>query len=183
MTEISRRDWVSTFSGQPFYPLDPLPADVRIEDIAHALSQLCRFAGHTRQFYSVAQHSVIVSEICGSGPVALWGLLHDASEAYLSDIMRPVKHAHELSGYRQVEALVQAAICQRFALEVAQPDLVSHVDQLVLRAEQRDLMNMPPGWYPKGDAHPTPISPMPAALAERQFLRRFKALSAELGLT
>jgi uncharacterized protein len=181
---IERRgDWTSTYSGLPFWPLDPHPDDVRIEDIAHALSQLCRFAGHTRSFYSVAQHSTIVSQICGGGQLGLWGLLHDASEAYLCDIMRPVKHSRELSGYRLVEARVQAAVCLRFGLEAVEPEVLHHIDALVLRAEQRDLMNMPDGWYAKGDAHPSPIRPVPPAVAKREFLRRFDTLHSELGLT
>lgn len=73
-----RSDWIATFTGGVFFPLAPRVEDVRISDIAHALSMLCRFAGHTRGFYSVAQHSVLVSRLC-SQQDALWGLLHDAS--------------------------------------------------------------------------------------------------------
>src|ERR1017187_10636100 len=76
---------ITTFSGIHFWPLLPNPADIRIEDIAHALSNQCRFAGHAREFYSVAEHSVRVSQLCPPED-ALWGLLHDASEAYLTDV-------------------------------------------------------------------------------------------------
>ena len=88
-----------TYTGKEFYPLDPNPADIDIKDIAHALSNCCRFAGHIKSFYSVAQHSVIVSELC-EPENALAGLLHDASEAYLSDIARPVKYTEQMEGYR-----------------------------------------------------------------------------------
>lgn len=176
-------DWISTYSGLPFWPLDPQPEDVRIADIAHALSNLCRFAGHTREFYSVAQHSVLVSQICGGGPVGLWALMHDASEAYLNDITRPVKHTQELSGYRVLEARVQLAVCRRYQLEAAEPESVKHVDGLVLRAEQRDLMFMPVGWRMKGEAHPDRIHPMPPATAKRAFLQRFDDLAADCGVS
>lgn len=84
-------DWIQTYTGRQFWPLDPKPEEVCIEDIAHALSQQCRYAGHTIRFYSVAQHSV---EIALRVPraAALWGLLHDAAEAYLVDLPRPVKY-------------------------------------------------------------------------------------------
>jgi hypothetical protein len=85
---------ITTFSGVLFRPLLPNPDDIRIADIAHALSQQYRFAGHTRTFYSVAEHSVRVSLLCRPDD-ALWGLLHDASEAFLTDVPAPpiqVKH-------------------------------------------------------------------------------------------
>src|ERR1019366_9954250 len=80
---------IRTYSGVRFKPLDPDPA-VGISDIAHALANQCRFGGHSSAFYSVAQHSVRVSEICAAED-ALWGLLHDASEAYLVDVPAPLK--------------------------------------------------------------------------------------------
>ena len=83
-------DWIQTMSGVIFYPLDPRPEEIRIEDIAHALSHQCRFAGHCREFYSVAEHSVRVSRELPQ-EFMLWGLLHDASEAYLVDLPRPIK--------------------------------------------------------------------------------------------
>jgi hypothetical protein len=83
-------DWIQTYSGRQFWPLDPRVEDVHLEDIAHALSNVCRYTGHVREFYSVAEHSVHVSWSCEPED-ALWGLLHDASEAYLADMARPVK--------------------------------------------------------------------------------------------
>src|SRR4051794_32940266 len=81
---------IITSTGKWFDVFNPNPADVDIEDIVHALSMQCRFTGHTKEFYSVAQHSVLVSLTCPSVD-ALYGLVHDGSEAYLSDIARPVK--------------------------------------------------------------------------------------------
>lgn len=168
---FARTDWITTYSGHPFFPLEPKPADVRIADIAHALANLCRFAGHTRRFYSVAQHSVLVSRLCDERD-AMWGLLHDASEAYLCDITRPVKRTPDLDGYRRVEAGVQAAIVVKFGLSPEEPAIVKAADALVLRTEQRDLMAMPDGWMPR-DTLPYTIHPQTPTEAERAFKLRF----------
>ena len=176
-TMTDRGDWISTFSGLPFWPCDPQPEDVRIEDIAHALSQLCRFAGHTRSFYSVAQHSVLVSLLCDP-PDALWGLLHDASEAYLCDLARPVKHTPHLDGYRLLEAHVQAVVARRFGLPAEMPASVKAADGVLLRVEQRDLMTMPAGWVPQGQLpwQVQRLVPMAPAEAKQRFLWRFEEL-------
>src|ERR1700683_336889 len=97
-----RGAWIVTFSGRRFYVLDPRPSDVRIEDIAHSLSLQCRFNGHVKNFYSVAQHSVLVSERCDPAD-ALYGLLHDASEAYIGDMSAPLKHTDEMTAFRDAE--------------------------------------------------------------------------------
>lgn len=176
---IQNREWIFTFSGKPFWPLNPLPQDVRIEDIAHALSMLCRYAGHVREFFSVAQHCVLVSYICGDEH-AMWGLLHDASEAYLCDITKPVKHLTDLAGYREIERAVQMAVCIQFGLDLDEPPLVKAADQMVARTEQRDLINMPDGWS-VGDKPvlPFPIVPMKPRQAERAFLERFRELTVK----
>ena len=89
-TDTSKPGWVQTVTGKAFYPLKPDPSLISIEDIAWALSMQCRFAGHVLHFYSVAEHCVYISN---SVPMedALWGLLHDATEAYLTDVPRPLK--------------------------------------------------------------------------------------------
>jgi uncharacterized protein len=97
-------DWIQTYTGKQFWPLSPLPEDIVIEDIAHALSMQCRFGGHVRTFYSVAQHSVHVSLLV-EPQYALWGLLHDAAEAYLVDLPRPIKKFSEMGLlYQEIEA-------------------------------------------------------------------------------
>lgn len=176
-TTAVRGDWIFTHSGLPFWPCDPQPDDVRIEDIAHALSQLCRFAGHTRSFYSVAQHSVLVSLLCDPKD-ALWGLLHDASEAYLCDLPRPVKHSDHLTGYRALEEQVQAAVARKFALPESMPASVKSADGVLLRVEQRDLMNMPAGWAPSEPLawQVQRLVPMGPAEAKQRFLWRFEEL-------
>ena len=106
---------ITTFSGIQFWPLLPNGADIRIEDIAHALSNQCRFAGHTRVFYSMAEHSVRVSQLCRLED-ALWSLLHDASEAFLSDIPAPLKELPEFEAYRTAERALQRTIASASAL-------------------------------------------------------------------
>ena len=92
--------WIETYSGKQFY-LDGTDTDsIVIEDIAHALANLCRYNGHTNRFYSVAEHSVLVSYAVPK-EYALWGLMHDASEAYLSDIPRPFKAM--IANYKTME--------------------------------------------------------------------------------
>lgn len=175
-----RGDWMTTYSGQPFFPLMPRAEEIHIADIAHALAHLCRFAGHTIRFYSVAQHSVLVSAACEPAD-ALWGLLHDASEAYVVDLPRPLKHALPLAGYQEVERGVMAAICERFALPVDPPASVKRADDDVLRREQIDLIAMPDGYTHRPTTIETRIDPMPPYVAERTFLQRFHQLMAERG--
>ena len=141
LMEPSRKgDWIQTFSGVHFYSLDPRPEEIRLVDIAHALSMQCRFTGHTSDFYSVAQHSLYVSQICD--PVnALWGLLHDASEAYLVDVARPVKLQPEMLAYREAENRLMACITKRFnLLSPTMPPDVHAADQTMLGAEAAALM-------------------------------------------
>ncbi|MDO4254358.1 MAG: hypothetical protein Q4C81_04310 [Kocuria sp.] len=95
-----RGNWMQTYTGRRFYPLDSRPEDVDVVDVAHALSMQCRYNGHVRLFMSVAEHCVLVSRLVPSEH-ALWGLLHDATEAYVGDMVRPLKlHMPE---YRAVE--------------------------------------------------------------------------------
>lgn len=84
-------DWIQTYTGKQFWPLDPKVEDIDIEDIAHSLSLQCRWNGHCRQFYSVAQHAVYVASMITDPRAKLWGLHHDDTEAYLTDVPRPIK--------------------------------------------------------------------------------------------
>ena len=133
--------WIETFTGKKFHLLDPQPEEVCIEDIAHALALSCRFCGHVRQFYSVAEHSIHVSNICE--PVdALWGLLHDASEAYIADLSRPVKHCTPVGPpYIAVEARIMAVIAAKFGLPTTMPPGVKVADNTLLFAEKDKLMS------------------------------------------
>jgi uncharacterized protein len=110
------RGWMTTFTGKKIWPLNARPWDICIEDIAHALSRKCRFSGHCLDFYSVAQHCVLVSRMC-SQENKLWALMHDAAEAYLDDLPRPVKYSPELTGYREAERKLEQIIWQVFGLD------------------------------------------------------------------
>ena len=141
----SRGDWIQTFTGRQFWPLDPRAEDVCLLDIAHALAMKCRYTGHSLTFYSVAQHSVLVSVCCenvGSVEAARWGLLHDAAEAYLPDVARPIKG--ELVGYQAIEDRIMAVIAEVFGLELPIPEYVHQADLKLLATECRDLMAPPP---------------------------------------
>jgi len=160
-------DWIQTFTGKRFYPLDPRAEDIDINDIIHALSNQTRFAGHCTTFYSVAQHCVLVSAMC-LPENALWGLLHDASEAYLVDIPSPLKKAKEFEAYRNAEAKLMLVICEVFGLPPLEPDEVKVVDKRILATEARDLtMSHGRGWsmsYEPYDFHIVPWSPEEARI-------------------
>lgn len=172
-----RPGWVFTFTGEPFWPLEPRKQDVRILDIAHHLSQLCRYGGATRRPYSVAQHSVIVSQACPQ-KFALHGLLHDGSEAYLVDITVPVKGDRALAGYRAIEERVQRVIYERFGLSPEEPEEVKRVDRVVALTEIRDLVNTPDGWH-SDEVQPLKkrVLPLGADRARSLFLNRFCVLT------
>lgn len=179
MAQTRTGGWIQTFSGGRFFPLDPRSWEVRIEDVAHALSLLCRFGGHARSFYSVAEHSVRVSQACAPAD-AFWGLLHDASEAYLVDLPRPLKRLPELAGYLEAERRVMEAVCVRFGLPSAEPQGLRHADDLLLATERRDLMAPSDAdWGPLPEPLPERIEPWPATHAEELFLARFSQLCGE----
>lgn len=111
-----RGSFVETYTGGRFYPFDPAPDEVRIEDIAGGLAHTCRFGGHCRRFYSVAQHSLhVCAELADHGSrLQTYGLLHDAGEAYLGDIPRPIKA--ELEGIDRAERRIREAVWSVFDL-------------------------------------------------------------------
>lgn len=119
-------------AGGRHYPADPRPEDVNIADIAHALANLCRWGGHCPHFYSVAEHSVLVSYQVPRQH-ALTALMHDATEAYLGDVPRPIKVG--LPEYKRMEALNWLAIAERFRLPKELPQCVHDADNAVLLAE------------------------------------------------
>lgn len=168
--------WIQTYSGRRFCPTNPNPDAIVIQDIAHSLSMQCRFSGHCRKFYSVAQHCVLVSYLCDSAD-AFWGLLHDASEAYLVDLPRPLKHSGEFNAYKVFEARMQAAICKRFGLPEVEPISVKNADKLLLYTEARDLMGpLHADWQNEVDPLPFKIDPLSQQDAKNLFMKRFYEL-------
>lgn len=170
---------IRTFTGRLFRPLDPASGEIEIRDIAHALAQQCRFAGHTRVPYSVGQHSVLVSYRAAQldARAGLWGLLHDASEAYLTDVPRPLKALPAFASYRIAERTLQTLIYTQFGCHGREPVAVAQADHDLLAVEFRDLMpaRSGDGWSERADGLPL-IEPWSADKAEAQFLLRFLEL-------
>jgi hypothetical protein len=166
---------ITTRTGRLFDVLNPRPGDVDIEDIAHALAHSCRWGGHCCVFFSVAQHSVMVSRHVPEEH-ALWGLLHDAAEAYLVDMPRPIKRL--LPDYQEMEERIMHAVCLRFGLDNTEPLVVKEVDMQLLATEARVLGMHPERW---GSALSKPLIvefvPQAPGGAKRDFLERFQELT------
>jgi hypothetical protein len=126
---------IRTFTGKVVNPFNLKFEDIDILDIAHALSLCNRFAGHTKQPISVAQHSVYVSHLCNGSGFELEALLHDASEAYLGDVTKWVKSTPEMLAYRKIEHKVQSVILDKFECDTILPDIVDYADRVMVRYE------------------------------------------------
>jgi hypothetical protein len=164
---------MQTFTGKLVDLSNFTEADVRLPDIAHALSILNRYTGHTVAPYSVAQHSVMVSHLCDPDD-AVWGLLHDASEAYLGDVARPLKSM--LPDYRELEHHIQRTIGKHFGLAWPIPLSVHAADSSALIAEKRALMAVDHDWGIKAAPVAMPINPYCWQQAKQMFESRFKEI-------
>lgn len=148
--ENKGQHWIQSYTGKAVDVFDLQPEQVDVIDIAHALSNLCRYTGHVREFYSVATHSLAVmklTEMMGHGPeMQLWALLHDAGEAYMADVAAPLKRHPIFEGYRKLEAENDRRIRQRFniGLEESQLTLIRTFDMAMLTPERTALMTEPP---------------------------------------
>lgn len=158
---------IRTFTGKLVDPLDLKPEDIDIRDIAHALSQQCRFTGHTRKFYSVAEHCILVSELCPT-ELKLAGLLHDADEAYLIDLARPVKHSKGFEFFREFGKKIQKTIFETLHIPPAFGDAIKEWDMEAFELERASFMHggsKNPDWEP--------LAPIEA---ERNYLARYEQL-------
>lgn len=136
-----RGDWMQTSTGGQFWPLDPRADEVDIVDIAYGLSKICRYGGHCIHFYSVAEHSVLVAQ-AAPPEHRKWALLHDASEAYLGDVIRPLKRF--IPGYADIEATVMRVIAQRYGLSYPMPSEIKAIDNNIILDEMAQIMAPPP---------------------------------------
>ena len=151
---VAKGPTIMLASGKLFDFLDPHGSDFDVEDIAHGLAHVCRYAGQCRAFYSVAEHSILVADT-----VAEFGyeaLLHDAAEAFIGDVTRPFKQL--LPEYKRIEASVEDAIVKRFQLDPLSRNAVKQADLRVLAAEQEQIMA--PGcadWAKEAGINPAPV--------------------------
>lgn len=169
---------ILTSSGDYFSFINPDAYHFEIETIAHALSHLCRFTGHTAEFYSVAQHSVLVSNLLPR-EIQLAGLLHDATEAFVGDMTKPLKDM--FPEFRRIEKNIENAICRQYGIPCPLPHEVKQADLILLATEQRDLMphvDLQWSYLENIEAMKEKITPWTSALAKELFLERFYALTA-----
>lgn len=179
--------WIQTVSGRQFWPLEPKAEDVDIGDIAHALSMKCRYSGHTQKFYSVAEHSVHIANTAltdgWSAHTALWGLLHDAAEAYLPDIARPIKAA--MPGFAAIEEGVERAVLDRVRQDLpmwgfllVRCDIIKAYDTRILVDEKAAMMpHTPADWDLAGPALGVQIVGWDPTEAKVRFLRAYDNLA------
>lgn len=168
--------WMQTYTGRKFTPLNPSPADIDIVDIAHALSMTCRFGGHCKQFYSVAQHSVLMAEKAAPQD-KLRALLHDAAEAYIGDLIRPIKLHNDT--FCQVEEIVELAIADALAMPFPITNAaVKDLDNRILADERDQVMSFTPCSFDDGWPNLPPlgvvIEEWPPHVAREKFLNAFQ---------
>lgn len=167
MTYKTQHDYVSTYTGKKFHFLNPQPDEIDLEDIIHALSLICRYNGAVKHHYSVLSHSInvctYVYEKTNCHKQALAALCHDFSEAYITDIPRPIKPY--LSNYMDIEANITKAINDKFGIP-EMTDFIHYVDKNIVRAEAEALFLHTPEWVNEYDV-----------LTSKQFM--FNEVSAE----
>jgi hypothetical protein len=196
----SRGGWNEQYTGTRFYTFDPRPEDVRIEDISHALGLQCRYNGNCKRFYSVAEHSCLLSDFVlyrGSdgahppdhgdvfdraihGYSALIALMHDAAEAYIGDMVRPVKH--RMPAFRELEATIEAVVFPALGLPAEIPPWMRALDSRILCDERAQAMLTQHNDWSTDELEPLGVELQfwRPARAEYEFLRRFFQLSVGL---
>ena len=197
---------LATYNGTIFYPLNPDSYDVNLEAIAYSLSTNSRFCGHTYPFWSIAQHSLLVAEyierelsdkIKNAGynvmEVTLMGLLHDASEAYLSNICRPIKK--HISGYLEHEDFVEGKVLKAFGVKTSYSEVyekfIKEADDAILYTEATVLMNPSDKWLeecsdcfnnPMIDRYKNKVVQQNMQIVEAMFIDKVKGLCGLLGI-
>lgn len=176
-TAYMASEFIQTFTGRSFYPLAPRTADVCIIDIAHALSNQCRFGGHSDFFYSVAQHCCLLADYVESAmkgtPLdCLQILIHDAAEAYLVDLPRPIKQ--HIPEFRQYDYQIQMCIRSWLGLgDVPVPSWQDEVDSRIIHDEHAQVMSESSDWQHQGKPLGVTVVPWNAMRAEQNFLLRY----------
>ena len=171
--------WIQTASGRKVDLLRPDPDDLVIEDIAHALSNICRYTGHTGHFYSVAQHCVLASYQVSDAKYALVALMHDAPEAYIGDVSSPMK---QVLGkvYRDMDERFSRILAQKFRYQYPYPLEVRKVDQDLLETEFAEVMGGKTFSHSYGERLDLVVLPWEPHVAEQQFLKRYDELAGQL---
>lgn len=165
--------WIETFTGKKFHFLDPSEDEIDVRDIAHSLAYTCRYTGHSRRFYSVAEHSILVSYLAND---PLGGLLHDASEAYITDIASPIKP--HINNYKELEDMIMTRIAKKFGFAYPLDPDIKDCDSTQLKTEAKHLLKS--GGIPWAHLYPTKrphgITPncWSPEEAEKKFLERFE---------
>ena len=172
---------IFTYSGKKIIVRDFNVDNISIVDIAHSLSNICRFTGHSKEFYSVAQHSVLVADHLETLDQKRTGLLHDATEAYLNDLASPIKASIDLGEYKEMEDFYHGVINDRFNLEPICPR-IKQADLEALFTEKRDVLLHPNsewGWGDEITRWDDKIVPLGPKQAKILFLKRFSELFPE----
>lgn len=170
--------WLQTHSGKTFFFGDIQPEDICIDDIAHGLGNFCRFVGQSNEFYSVAQHSCIVADLLAQFGSAcqLSGLLHDATEAYLGDLSRPLKQM--LPAYKAIEHKLEAVIEQKYGVLISADPRIKWADNVALMTEARDLLGpQAQGWGVREEPAPFTIHPWTPRESRIRFMDYFNKLN------
>jgi hypothetical protein len=176
---IKGTPWVQTYMDIQFNPLSIKEEDISILDIAHALSHTCRWGGHCNRFYSVAQHSVMVSEMA-SPENKLAALLHDASEAYIGDMPSPLKAL--MPDYKELEKTIQTAIQRKYGIADELPEEIHEIDRRVCIWEAHNLLydtNLVRVWGGDNPDPDKPLRPVTSETAKHLFLFEFNKLTGQ----
>lgn len=180
--------WMQTYTGRAFRPFEATADDIDPVDIAHSLSLTCRYNGHVSRFYSVAEHCVLMAEhfsAAGDRKNALWALLHDAAEAYIGDMVRPLKVTDMMAPYRVIDRDLTALIVTKWGLDgsAGMPPEVKDADNRILLDERYALLGDPAEpWHQDSDGTQplgVPIVGWQPAVAEQRYLSMLEALMPE----